>query len=1141
MSLSIMAFTLVLLLQLLLVSLTSASHHIGGTTTYTYRGKTPDGRHIVDFHNRDTYDRCSSSHYWSCHQGQCGSKANRQHGVIDNSTNAPSNERLWCETETVDTRYISSDKPFQLRAASCCWIRTRNAGSSSWRLLTTVDLGTRSDTQEPNRSPDIAILPVLRVPQNCPRTYKLTTFDPDGDKVRCRYGNVRNVECGSCDQPSGFHLNPDSCTLQYNSASYDYRSYAFEMVVEDFPRGHITLQYSDGSQSSKSAALMRKKRQLYYAAAATTTTPWWWWQTTTTAAPTTTPWWWWHTTTTAAPTTTPWWWWQTTTTAAPTTTPWWWWQTTTTAAPTTTTAAPTTTTAAPTTTTAAPTTTTVAPTTTTAAPTTTTAAPTTTTAAPTTTTAAPTTTTAAPTTTTAAPTTTTAAPTTTTAAPTTTTAAPTTTTAAPTTTPWWWWQTTTTAAPTTTPWWWWQTTTTAAPTTTTAAPTTTTAAPTTTTAAPTTTTAAPTTTTAAPTTTTTAAPTTTTAAPTTTTAAPTTTTAAPTTTTTAAPTTTTAAPTTTTAAPTTTTAAPTTTTAAPTTTTAAPTTTTAAPTTTTAAPTTTTAAPTTTTAAPTTTTAAPTTTTAAPTTTTAAPTTTTAAPTTTTAAPTTTTAAPTTTTVAPTTTTAAPTTTTAAPTTTTAAPTTTTPTSPLSKLPLQFSLLVDKPVPSCQPGQYLPEYVSPTPQNGAHIHAEVDMEVEIRVKAQSSLSVIQDIIFSGPLNTRKHRTTHNEFVITWTPTSDHLGNHYVICFAVESVSGSNVYQSDMRCVVVDVGKKQVEANVICSQSTMRVEIEKSSFPRLSEDDLRLNDPSNVLCSLKTHSNSTHVIGIIPLNSCGTQIEEDEEFLKFKNEITTFDNSNNLITRTHLLEVKFYCQYPKRGNVTQSFTAHRNATTVWEKGFGKFTYQFEFYPNVQFQTMIDPHYYPLEYDLGSRIYMQIEATSSLNNTELFVESCSAAPYDNPNYMPVYPIIQNGCVMDSTVVIHSPAHQRQFKFSMEAFKFIGLHDQVYISCSVLMCQAGEPNTRCSQGCMTMNQGLDRRKRETVSQTSSHLVSQGPLRMRRSAERAESPVMNLNLNLVFIAGCLVAAVGMISGVAVYKAKTSRVKYQPLPTFED
>ena len=46
-----------------------------------------------------------------------------------------------------------------------------------------------------------------RVPQNCPRTYKLPTFDPDGDNVRCRYGSIRSVECSSCTSPSGFDLD----------------------------------------------------------------------------------------------------------------------------------------------------------------------------------------------------------------------------------------------------------------------------------------------------------------------------------------------------------------------------------------------------------------------------------------------------------------------------------------------------------------------------------------------------------------------------------------------------------------------------------------------------------------------------------------------------------------------------------------------------------------------------------------------------------------------------------------------------------------------------------------------------------------------------------------------------------------------
>ncbi|XP_038558106.1 CUB and zona pellucida-like domain-containing protein 1 isoform X1 [Micropterus salmoides] len=470
-------------------------------------------------------------------------------------------------------------------------------------------------------------------------------------------------------------------------------------------------------------------------------------------------------------------------------------------------------------------------------------------------------------------------------------------------------------------------------------------------------------------------------------------------------------------------------------------------------------------------------------------------------------------------------------------------TPPLSKLPLQFSVLVDPPAPSCQEGLFLPKFVNPTPENGAHIQAEVNKEVEIRVKAQAAYATIRDIIISGPLNIQKHRTTHDEFVIRWTPTPDDLGAHYPICFAVESVTGADIYQSEMRCVLVDIVATQVVANVICSQSTMTVEVEKSSFSGLNEDHLRLSDPTNTVCSLRTHSNSTHIIAVIPLNACGTQIEEDDDNLIFKNEITAVDNTEDLITRKHLLEVQFYCQYPKRGNVTLGYTAHRKSITVWEKGFGTFTYQFEFFPDNQFQTMIDPNSYPLEYDVGSRIYMQIDATSSANNTELFVESCSAAPYDNPNYRPTYSIIENGCKVDSSVEIHSSTNKRQFQFSMEAFRFIGLHDQVYISCSVLMCEAGDPHTRCSKGCINSTSRVGHHhnhgKREAVTQSLRHFVSQGPLRLTRSAESTGSPVISLDLNLVFIAGCLLAAVAMICALAMFKAKMSRAKYQPLPTF--
>ncbi|MEQ2293635.1 hypothetical protein AMECASPLE_035606, partial [Ameca splendens] len=64
-----------------------------------------------------------------------------------------------------------------------------------------------------------------KVPQNCPRTYKLASFDPDGDHVRCRYGNVPNIECDTCNSIPGFQLDQDSCTLHYQFTSADYRSF----------------------------------------------------------------------------------------------------------------------------------------------------------------------------------------------------------------------------------------------------------------------------------------------------------------------------------------------------------------------------------------------------------------------------------------------------------------------------------------------------------------------------------------------------------------------------------------------------------------------------------------------------------------------------------------------------------------------------------------------------------------------------------------------------------------------------------------------------------------------------------------------------------------------------------------------------
>ncbi|XP_035991732.1 uncharacterized protein LOC110367637 [Fundulus heteroclitus] len=755
-----MASSALLLLQLLLLtSLVSASPHWGVTLNSAYKGRNSDGSVKISLRARGTFDSCGNFLDWTC-SGNCGSVTSKVKDIVDTSTDSSSNHYQWCETELIEKKSLLNDKPFNLGASSYYWVTTRNSVMNG-SFESYVDFGRRSDTEEPNTLPDVAIVPFLRVPENCPRTYKPAAFDIDGDKVRCRYGNLPGYECDNCSLPSGFQLDQDSCTLHYQHTNHDSRVFGFEMVVEDFPHSTIDLSYSDGSSVRKIPLLSRRKRDIASILSGSWTTA-------------------------------------------------------------------------------------VSP-------------------------------------------------------------------------------------------------------------------------------------------------------------------------------------------------------------------------------------------------------------------------------------------VIPTATTAA--------TTTVSSSTQNVASGPLSKQPLQFSFLVDPDAPSCQEGLYLPILVAPTPAHGERIEAEVSKEMEIRVKAHADHSTIFDIIFSGPSAITKHRDVNNDFVLRWTPVEDDLGDHFPICFVVESVNGSRIYQSEMRCVLVEVRKAQIEATVTCTETTMKVEVEKDSFFGLQEEHLRLSDPSNTICSLDRLSNDTHIVAIIPLNGCGTEIEEDDDYLIFKNEITTVDDDpNELITRKHLVEARFYCQYPKRGNVTLSFSAHRKNVTVWEKGFGKFTYQFEFYQDDQFGPIYDPNFYPLEFDVGDRIYMQIDASTSINNTEMFVESCRAAPYDNPNFHPTYSIIENGCKVDQTVQTHPTSNNRQFRFSMDAFKFIGLHDQVYISCTVMMCEAGNPDTRCSQGCMnsTLSHSSSRRKREAMIQSGMHFVSQGPLRLKREADLRGGSAFNLNL--VFVAGCLLVAVGMVCGVLIYKNKASRVKSQPL-----
>ncbi|KAL2079136.1 hypothetical protein ACEWY4_024880 [Coilia grayii] len=317
------------------------------------------------------------------------------------------------------------------------------------------------------------------------------------------------------------------------------------------------------------------------------------------------------------------------------------------------------------------------------------------------------------------------------------------------------------------------------------------------------------------------------------------------------------------------------------------------------------------------------------------------------------------------------------------------------------------------------------------------------------------------------------------------------------------------------------AHVICTDTYMAIQLERSTNTGIHEDHLQLNDPA---CTF--YSNGSHVIANMSLNTCGTVMEDDGTNLIFRNKVVSAVDPSAIIMRQSDVEINFYCAYPKQNQVFLQFRGHRPPVTFTEKRFGTFTYQFEFFESDQFSLEKDPNDYPLVFNLGEMMYMQIESSSPIPNTVLFAESCKAAPSDNPSEAVSYPIIQNGCKVDPTVQIYSN-NQSNVQIAMKAFTFIGQHDQVFITCSVIMCQAGDAGSRCYQGCTNPAHQIN--KRETHTQTGRHYISQGPLRLRRdvaSKTHNKKTKKHLNLNLVFVAGGVLVGVAMVCAAVLYRS---------------
>ncbi|KAL2078756.1 hypothetical protein ACEWY4_026441 [Coilia grayii] len=350
--------------------------------------------------------------------------------------------------------------------------------------------------------------------------------------------------------------------------------------------------------------------------------------------------------------------------------------------------------------------------------------------------------------------------------------------------------------------------------------------------------------------------------------------------------------------------------------------------------------------------------------------------------------------------------------------------------------------------------------------------------------------------------------------------------------------------------------VRCLAESMQVALERAGKVEQHKEHLRLSDPN---CTLR--SNATHLLANVSLSGCGTQVDDDGTYLVFWNMIFSFNDSRLVRVSESEVAIEFSCRYSKQGELAFGHIGQRPPNAFTQGGSGTFSFRLDFFQSRAFGRHKTAAAYPLELDLGEPMYLQIAPTTLLPHTLLFVESCWAAPSANPHDTHTYSIIRHGCTVDQTVEIYANSNASKVQFAMKAFKFMGNYDQVFITCSVILCQASAPQSRCSQGCMRTLQ-LDKRethdqtarnatpdhkgalhawhsgdrltKRDTSLQTYSHFVSQGPLRLRR---QTDSTVFELNQHVVLSIGCLLAVLGVACGVKMYRShRRSSSRIAPL-----
>ncbi|XP_007519728.1 CUB and zona pellucida-like domain-containing protein 1 [Erinaceus europaeus] len=375
-----------------------------------------------------------------------------------------------------------------------------------------------------------------------------------------------------------------------------------------------------------------------------------------------------------------------------------------------------------------------------------------------------------------------------------------------------------------------------------------------------------------------------------------------------------------------------------------------------------------------------------------------------------------------------------------------------------------------------------------------------------------------------------------TPTFESSSNSLTVVLSTDYANSYRGFSATYTSIYVE---NVNTTSLTCSSDKMIAIISKSYLESLNYrgDELQLSDPA---CRPQV----TSVVEFyIPLDGCGTIRKVEDHSMIYTN-IITFSASpvSEVITRQKRLQIIVKCEMEHNSTVEIMYVAQDDVIQN-QSGLGRYNTSMALFESDSFDKPLPES--PYYVDLNQLLFVQVSLHTSDPNLVVFLDTCRASPTSDFASV-TYDLINSGCARDETCKVY-PLLEHHGRFQFNAFKFLRHLGSVYLQCKVLICDSRDPQSRCSQGC------LSRRKRDISSYKWKMDSVMGPIRLKRDRtsggnSEVQHPAnaegtQNLPFNSLHLFAFTVLALNIVivASVTVRYLVTQRTnyKYQKLPDY--